>query len=77
MDESGNDGYVRGKAQWRVGIAALRKTRDLVDGYEKEERLKKATAKYIALGIALALIAVIILAWWSPAAVRDLFRSLS
>lgn len=77
MDESGHDEYVRGKSQWRVGIAALRKTRDLVDGYEKEERLKRTAARYIAAGLVLALILVIFVAWWAPTAVRDLFRSLS
>ena len=60
-----------------MGIAALRKTRKLVDGYEEEERLKQAAARYIALGIAVALIAAIVVAWWFPAALRDLLRSLS
>lgn len=77
MDESGDEEYVRSKTQWRVGIAALRKTRNLVNGYEKEGRLKKAAAKYIALGIAFVLVTAIVVAWWAPAAMRHLLRSLS
>jgi len=35
MSDSVKDEYVQGKAQWRVGISALCRVRNLVDGYEK------------------------------------------
>lgn len=79
MDEPMHDDteYVRGKSQWRVGITALRRVRNLVDGHEEEERFKKAAARYVTLGFVLALILALITLLFSPATIQYLFRSLS
>lgn len=79
MDEPMHDNteYVRGKSQWRVGIAVLRRVRNLVDGHEEDERFKKAAARYVTWGFFLALILALITLLYSPAAIQDLFRSLS
>ena len=79
MDDSVQEdtAYVRGKAQWRMGIAALRRVRNLVDGHEEEERFKKTAARYVTLGFVLALILALITLLFSPATIQDLFRSLS
>lgn len=69
--------YVRVKGQWRVGIAALRRVRNLVDGYEREEQFKNAAAKYVTAGLILALILVLLTVVFFPAAIQNLFRSLS
>jgi hypothetical protein len=79
MDEPMHDNteYVQGKSQWRVGIAALRRVRNLVDGHEEEERFKKAAARYVTWGFFLALILTLVTLLFSPATIQDLFRSLS
>ncbi len=69
--------YVRVKAQWTVGIASLRKVRNLVDGYERDEQFKTTAAKYVTAGLILALILVLIAVVFFPAAIQNLFRSLS
>ncbi len=79
MDEPMQDNaeYVRGKSQWRVGIAALRRVRNLVDSQEEEERFKKAAARYVTLGFVLALMLVFVTLLFSPATIQNLLRSLS
>ena len=77
MSDSVKDEYVQGKAQWRVGISALCRVRNLVDGYEKDERFKRAAARYVTAGLVVALILVLVVAVWFPAAIPNLFRSLS
>ena len=68
---------VRGKAQWRMGIAALRKARSLVDGYEKDEQFKKAAGRKITIGFVAILVLVLIGLVVSPGTIQSLFRSLS
>ena len=79
MDDSaqGDREYVRGKAQWRMGIAALRKVRNVVDGYEEDKRFRKAEARYVTAGFVLVVILVLGMALFAPATIQNLFRSLS
>jgi hypothetical protein len=77
MSDSAPDEYVRGKAQWRVGIAALRRVRNLVDDYEKDERFKRAAARYVTAGFLLAVILLLVTAVFAPEAIQNLLRSLS
>ena len=69
--------YVRVKGQWRVGIASLRRVRNLVDGYERDDQFKATAAKYVTASLILALILVLIAVVFFPAAIPNLFRSLS
>ncbi|OFZ86569.1 MAG: hypothetical protein A2V78_15800 [Betaproteobacteria bacterium RBG_16_64_18] len=77
MSDSVKDEYVQGKAQWRVGISALCRVRNLVDGYEKDERFNRAAAKYVAAGFVLALVLALATLWFSPETIQNLLRSLS
>ena len=79
MDEpmQNNAEYVRGKSQWRVGIAALRRVRNLVDGHQEDERFKKTAARYVTLGFVLALVLALMALLFSPATIQNLLRSLS
>jgi len=79
MDEPMHDNteYVRGKSQWRVGIAALRRVRNLVDGHEEDERFKKAASRYVTLGFVVALVLALITLLFSPATIQNLLRSMS
>lgn len=69
--------YVQDKAQWSVGIAMLRKTRHLVDGFERDEQFKQTAAKYVTAGLALVLGFVLVTALFFPAVLRTLLRSVS
>jgi hypothetical protein len=77
MDDSGQDEYVRGKAQWRVGIAALRRVRHLVDDDDKDEQFKRVVARYVTAGFVLVLILLLVTAGFAPETIQNLLRSLS
>lgn len=79
MDQSvpDNKGYVHEKGRWRMGIAALRRVRGLVDSAEEEERFKKAAARGVEVLIAVVLVAIAATLLISPAAVQGIFRLLS
>jgi hypothetical protein len=77
MDDSVQDDYARGKSQWRVGIAVLRRVRNLVDGYEKDEHFKRVAARYVTAGLGVVLILAIVTAVFAPETIQRLFRSLS
>ena len=72
-----NKDYVHEKSQWRMGIAALRRMRRLVDGAEEEERLKKAAARGVTIFLAVVLIAALATLLFSPATIQGIFRILS
>jgi len=74
---NGDTEYVRANAQWRVGIASLRRLRNLVDGDEKDEQFKRAAAKAVTACLAVVLILVLVTVLLYPAAIPNLFRSLS
>jgi len=69
--------YVREKSQWRMGIAALRRVRGLVDSVEEEERFKKAATRGVTIFLALVLVAVLATLVFSPATIQSIFRLLS
>ena len=79
MDRSmpDNKDYVHEKSQWRMGIAALRRVRGLVDSVEAEERFKKAAARGVTIFLALVLIAVLATLVFSPGTIQGIFRLLS
>ena len=79
MDRSmpDNKDYVHEKSQWRMGIAALRRVRGLVDSVEPEERFKKAAARGVTIFLALVLIAVLATLVFSPGTIQGIFRLLS
>jgi hypothetical protein len=79
MDQSvpDNKDYVHEKGQWRMGIAALRRVRGIVDSVEEEERFKKAAARGVAVLIAVVLVAIVATLLISPAAIQGIFRLLS
>lgn len=69
--------YVHEKSQWRMGIAALRRVRGLVDSVEEEERFKKAATRGVTIFLALVLVAVLATLVFSPATIQGIFRLLS
>ena len=79
MDKSAQDdkGYVHDKGQWRMGIAALRRGRSLVDSVEEEERFKKTAARVVTIVLVLVFVAIVATLLLSPATIQDIFRLLS
>jgi len=72
-----NKAYVQEKTQWSVGIAALRKTRHLVDDFERDEQFKQTAAKYVTAGLVIIVGLVLVTAVFHPAVLRTLLRSVS
>lgn len=79
MDNSAQDdkGYVHEKGQWRMGIAALRRVRGLVDSVEEEERFKRTAARVVAVLLGVILVAIVATLAISPATIQGIFRLLS
>ena len=79
MDQSVQDNkeYVHEKGQWRMGIAALRRVRGLVDSVEEEDRFKQVAARGVAVFLAVVLVAIVATLLISPAAIQGIFRLLS
>ena len=69
--------HVKDKTQWRVGIAALRRLRRMVDDEEKQERFRNAAVRFLSIALALILFLVLAALVFAPGLIQDLFRSLS